>query len=84
LDAGADRQGPRRSGKDPGGIIVTMLTCIVGAFIGGFTGNTIAGLSGPEWILDLEHPCSPWLAPCCFWLQWPHTRNRTTTTFDYR
>jgi uncharacterized membrane protein YeaQ/YmgE (transglycosylase-associated protein family) len=35
-------------GRDPGGIIVTMLIGIVGAFIGGFIGNTItgAGLNG--------------------------------------
>ena len=40
-------------GRDPGGIIVTMLIGIVGAFIGGFVGNTItgAGLNGfsPCW-----------------------------------
>ena len=30
-------------GKDPGGIIVTMLIGIVGAFIGGFLGNMITG-----------------------------------------
>ena len=35
-------------GKDPGGIIVTMLIGIVGAFLGGFLGNMItgAGLNG--------------------------------------
>ncbi|HET9454753.1 MAG TPA: GlsB/YeaQ/YmgE family stress response membrane protein [Gemmatimonadaceae bacterium] len=35
-------------GDDPGGIIVTILIGIVGAFLGGFLGNTIAGsgLSG--------------------------------------
>jgi uncharacterized membrane protein YeaQ/YmgE (transglycosylase-associated protein family) len=30
-------------GKDPGGIIVTMLIGIVGAFLGGIIGNAIAG-----------------------------------------
>lgn len=30
-------------GRDPGGIIVTMLLGIVGAFIGGFLGSLIAG-----------------------------------------
>jgi len=30
-------------GKDPGGIIVTMLIGVVGAFLGGFLGNMIAG-----------------------------------------
>jgi uncharacterized membrane protein YeaQ/YmgE (transglycosylase-associated protein family) len=30
-------------GRDPGGIIVTMLIGIVGAFIGGFLGTTITG-----------------------------------------
>jgi uncharacterized membrane protein YeaQ/YmgE (transglycosylase-associated protein family) len=30
-------------GRDPGGIIVTMLIGIVGAFIGGFLGSTITG-----------------------------------------
>ena len=35
-------------GRDPGGIIVTMLIGIVGAFIGGFAGSAItgAGLNG--------------------------------------
>jgi uncharacterized membrane protein YeaQ/YmgE (transglycosylase-associated protein family) len=35
-------------GRDPGGIIVTMLIGIVGAFLGGFLGNMItgAGLNG--------------------------------------
>ena len=35
-------------GKDPGGIIVTMLIGIVGAFLGGFLGNMITnrGLNG--------------------------------------
>ena len=31
-------------GNDPGGIIVTMIIGIVGAFIGGLLGNTIMGL----------------------------------------
>jgi uncharacterized membrane protein YeaQ/YmgE (transglycosylase-associated protein family) len=30
-------------GKDPGGIIVTMLIGVVGAFLGGFLGNMITG-----------------------------------------
>jgi uncharacterized membrane protein YeaQ/YmgE (transglycosylase-associated protein family) len=30
-------------GRDPGGIIVTMLIGIVGAFLGGFLGSMIAG-----------------------------------------
>ena len=30
-------------GRDPGGIIVTMLIGIVGAFLGGFLGNLITG-----------------------------------------
>ncbi len=30
-------------GNDPGGLIVTMLIGIVGAFLGGFIGSTIAG-----------------------------------------
>ena len=35
-------------GRDPGGIIVTMLIGIVGAFLGGYLGNMItgAGLNG--------------------------------------
>ena len=33
-------------GRDPGGIIVTMLIGIVGAVLGGFLGNTIFGASG--------------------------------------
>jgi uncharacterized membrane protein YeaQ/YmgE (transglycosylase-associated protein family) len=34
-------------GRDPGGIIVTMLLGIVGALIGGFLGRAL-GLYGPE------------------------------------
>jgi uncharacterized membrane protein YeaQ/YmgE (transglycosylase-associated protein family) len=34
-------------GKDPGGIIVTMLLGIVGAVLGGFAGRTL-GLYGPN------------------------------------
>lgn len=34
-------------GKDPGGIIVTMLIGIVGAVLGGFLGQTL-GLYGPN------------------------------------
>jgi len=34
-------------GRDPGGIIVTMLIGIVGALLGGFIGRTM-GLYGPE------------------------------------
>jgi uncharacterized membrane protein YeaQ/YmgE (transglycosylase-associated protein family) len=30
-------------GRDPGGVIVTMLIGIVGAFLGGFIGNAITG-----------------------------------------
>lgn len=33
-------------GRDPGGIIVTMLIGIVGAVIGGFLGNMIFGIGG--------------------------------------
>ena len=31
-------------GKDPGGILVTMVIGILGAFLGGFIGNQIAGV----------------------------------------
>ena len=34
-------------GRDPGGVIVTMLLGIVGAVLGGFLGRTL-GLYGPE------------------------------------
>ena len=30
-------------GRDPGGVVVTMLIGIVGAFLGGFIGNAIVG-----------------------------------------
>ena len=33
-------------GRDPGGIIVTMLIGIVGAVIGGFLGNMLFGIGG--------------------------------------
>jgi len=43
LDRGRDCQG-NNAGQRSGGIIVTMIIGIVGAFIGGFLGNTIMGL----------------------------------------
>ena len=33
-------------GRDPGGLVVTMLIGIVGAVIGGFLGNMIFGIGG--------------------------------------
>jgi uncharacterized membrane protein YeaQ/YmgE (transglycosylase-associated protein family) len=43
-------------GRDPGGIIVTMLLGIVGALLGGFVGRAI-GMYGPEsqagWIMSI-------------------------------
>jgi uncharacterized membrane protein YeaQ/YmgE (transglycosylase-associated protein family) len=38
-------------GNDPGGLIVTMLIGLVGAFIGGFIGNLLfdVGLAGFSW-----------------------------------
>jgi uncharacterized membrane protein YeaQ/YmgE (transglycosylase-associated protein family) len=43
-------------GRDPGGIIVTMLLGIVGAMLGGFLGQAL-GLYGPEqgagWLMSI-------------------------------
>ena len=44
--AGTDRRSNRQgldAGNDPGGFIVTILIGVVGAFLGGFLGNMIAG-----------------------------------------
>ncbi len=65
-------------GKDPGGIIVTMLIGIAGAFIGGFLGNTItgAGLNGFSlWSILL----SVIGAMLLLWVYRLSTRNRGTT-----
>src|SRR5258708_28575065 len=65
-------------GKDPGGIIVTMLIGIVGAFIGGFIGNLItgAGLNGFSlWSIVLAVIGAMLL----LWVYRLTTRNRTTT-----
>ena len=64
-------------GKDPGGIIVTMLIGIVGAFIGGFIGNTItgSGLNGFSlWSIVLAVVGAMLL----LWIYRLTTRNRTT------
>ena len=66
-------------GKDPGGIIVTMLIGIVGAFIGGFIGNLItgSGLNGFSiWSIVLAVVGAMLL----LWVYRLTTRNRTTTT----
>ena len=43
-------------GRDPGGIIVTMLLGVVGALLGGFAGRAL-GLYGPEdsagWLMSI-------------------------------
>jgi uncharacterized membrane protein YeaQ/YmgE (transglycosylase-associated protein family) len=43
-------------GRDPGGIIVTMLLGVVGALLGGFTGRAM-GLYGPQeeagWLMSI-------------------------------
>ena len=64
-------------GKDPGGIIVTILIGIVGAFIGGFIGNAItgAGLNGFSlWSIVLAVVGAMLL----LWIYRLTTRNRTT------
>ena len=64
-------------GKDPGGIIVTMLIGIVGAFLGGFLGNMItgSGLSGFSlWSLVLAVVGALLL----LWIYRMTTRSRTT------
>jgi uncharacterized membrane protein YeaQ/YmgE (transglycosylase-associated protein family) len=66
-------------GKDPGGFIVTTLIGIVGAFLGGFLGNLIAG-SGLNGF-------SPWSlilavigAILLLWIYRLSARRRGTTT----
>ena len=64
-------------GRDPGGIIVTMLIGIVGAFLGGFLGNTItgAGLNGFSlWSIILAVVGAMLL----LWIYRLTTRTRTT------
>ena len=64
-------------GRDPGGIIVTMLIGIVGAFLGGFLGNTItgAGLNGFSlWSIILAVVGAMLL----LWIYRMTTRTRTT------
>ena len=64
-------------GRDPGGIIVTMLLGIVGAFLGGFLGNLItgAGLNGFSlWSIVLAVVGAMLL----LWIYRLTTRTRTT------
>ena len=64
-------------GRDPGGIIVTMLIGIVGAFLGGFLGNLItgAGLNGFSlWSIILAVVGAMLL----LWIYRLTTRTRTT------
>ncbi|HEX4683696.1 MAG TPA: GlsB/YeaQ/YmgE family stress response membrane protein [Gemmatimonadaceae bacterium] len=66
-------------GKDPGGIIVTMLIGIVGAFLGGIIGNTVAGqgLNGFSlWSILLAIVG----ALILLWIYRAVTRHRGTTT----
>ena len=65
-------------GRDPGGIIVTILIGIVGAFLGGFLGNLITGtgLSGfSPWSILLAVLGSLLL----LWIYRMSTRSRGTT-----
>jgi len=64
-------------GRDPGGIIVTMLIGIVGAFLGGYLGNVItgAGLNGFSlWSIILAVVGAMLL----LWIYRLTTRTRTT------
>jgi uncharacterized membrane protein YeaQ/YmgE (transglycosylase-associated protein family) len=64
-------------GRDPGGIIVTMLIGIVGAFLGGYLGNMItgAGLNGFSlWSIILAVVGAMLL----LWIYRLTTRTRTT------
>ena len=64
-------------GRDPGGIIVTMLIGIVGAFLGGYLGNVItgAGLNGFSlWSIILAVVGAMLL----LWIYRMTTRTRTT------
>ena len=66
-------------GKDPGGIIVTMLIGIVGAFLGGIIGNTVTGqgLNGFSlWSILLAIVG----ALILLWIYRAVTRHRGTTT----
>ena len=65
------------TGRDPGGIIVTMLIGIVGAFLGGFLGNMItgSGLNGFSlWSIVLAVVGAMLL----LWIYRMTTRTRTT------
>ena len=66
-------------GRDPGGIIVTMLIGIVGAFLGGFRCNMItgSGLNGFSlWSIVLAIVGAMLL----LWIYRASTRGRRTTT----
>ena len=70
---------PLPPGRDPGGIIVTILIGIVGAFLGGFLGNLIAGtgLNGFSlWSILLAVVG----AIALLWIYRLATRRRGTTT----
>ena len=43
-------------GKDPGGVIITILLGIVGAVIGGFIGRALFGYGGVNDIGDVSQP----------------------------
>ena len=67
-------------GRDPGGIIVTMLIGIVGAFLGGFLGNMITGrgLDGGVTIWSILLAVVG--ALLLLWIYRLTTRTRTTRT----
>ena len=66
-------------GTDPGGLIVTMLIGIVGAFLGGFIGSTIAG-EGLEGFSIQSIVLAVVGSILLLWIYRMATRGRSTTT----
>ena len=64
-------------GRDPGGLIVTMLIGIVGAVIGGFLGNMIFGIGGVSGVDIRSILISVVGALLLLWIYRVATRRRT-------
>ena len=67
-------------GRDPGGILVTMLIGIVGAFLGGFLGNLLAGGRGLNGFSLWSILLAVIGALLLLWVYRATTRSRPSTT----
>ena len=64
-------------GRDPGGLIITMLIGIVGAVIGGFVGNMLFGIGGVSGVDIRSILISVVGALLLLWIYRVATRRRT-------